>query len=676
MSTKPVLPAPEHDPYLWLEEIDSEQALDWVRQQNQITQAELEQNPKFEVMRQGILSHLNSKEQIPMINKYGQWYYNFWQDQEHVRGIWRKTSLEGYRQKNPVWELVLDLDALAQEENENWVWQGAVVLEPEYDRCLIYLSKGGADASIVREFDLDEKRFIADGFVLPESKGYAYYFDKDHLWVARDFGEDSLTASGYPRITKVWQRATPLDNAKTVYEGQKDDVRIYGYITQARGKRHEIITRAKTFYTWDVFLHQNGKLTQLDIPEDASIELVGDWLILWLKSPYQVQEITYLAGTLLAIKVESFLQGKRDFDVLFEPSSRKILENWIATKTMFILNVSNNLVSELYSLVYQEQDWHQTKVDLPVSGNIMIWSEDDQHTDNYFLMGNDYLTPSSLFYKTPAKDFEKLKSNPARFDSSNHQVQRFEVASKDGVMIPYFVVSHKNTVFNGKNPTLIYGYGGFEVSLGPGYKFGEWLEQGGIFVEAILRGGGEFGPDWHWDATKENKQKCFDDFIAIAKDVIARGISSSQHLGIMGGSNGGLLMGAMLTQQPDLFKAIVCQVPLLDMFRYSQLLAGASWMAEYGDPSKSEDWDYISRYSPYHNIRSDQVYPRTLFITSTRDDRVHPGHARKMMALMQNVGADVLYFENTEGGHAGAANKGQRAYMEALEYCFLLSELT
>ena len=677
-----IVPTPDHDPYLWLEDVDSEQALTWVKHQNQLTQKELEQHPKFEGIRQRILSHLNSKEQIPMIAKYGQWYYNFWQDQEHVRGIWRRTTLEEYRQENPAWELVLDLDALAQDENENWVWQGAVVLEPDYDRCLIYLSRGGADASVIREFDLLQKCFIQDGFVLPESKGYASYFDKNHLWIGRDFGEGTLTSSGYPRMIKVWQRGTSLEDAKIVYEGKNNDVRAYGYVTQARGKRHEVITRAKTFYTWEVFLHRDGHLTLLDIPEDAPVEIVDDWLVLHLKSPYQIENKSYVAGTLLAIKLDAFLQEQRMFDVLFEPAPRKVLENWMATKTLFLLNVSNNLVSELYSLSYQEQDWHKTEIDLPVSGNIMLWSEDDQHTDNYFLMGDDYLTPPSLFFKTSRAAFEKLKSNPATFDSSSTQVQRFEVASQDGVMIPYFVVSHKDTVFNkdsvfnGKNPTLLYGYGGFEISLGPEYKFGTWLEQGGIFIEAILRGGGEFGPEWHWAATKENKQRTFDDFISIAEDVIARGISSPQHLGIMGGSNGGLLMGAMLTQRPDLFKAVVCEVPLLDMFRYSQLLAGASWMAEYGDPSKSEEWDYIKNYSPYHTVQLDKNYSRTLFITSTRDDRVHPGHARKMMALMKDIGADVLYFENMEGGHARAANKDQRAYMQALKYCFLLGELS
>ncbi len=675
--TTVVLPTPEHDPYLWLEEIEGEKALEWVREQNKVTQQKLEALPNFEKLHERVLTILDSEEKIPYISKHGQGYYNFWQDKTQVRGLWRRTTLESYRSDKPEWETVIDVDALSKEENENWVWQGAQFLEPACDRCLVYLSRGGSDADVIREVDVVEKQFIKDGFVLSESKGNASYRDKDSLFVGRDFGEGSMTTSGYPRIVKTWQRGTPLERAETIFEGSTDDVWTYGFVNRVRGIEHEVIGRNKTFWSGERYLRRDDKLIKLEFPEDAYMSLIADWLMLDLKSPYSVAEKIYPTGALLAIKLESFLKGERNFDVLFEPSERTVLSSWMVTKNYLVLNVSANLERKLYTLKFENNTWQKQELDSPVKGTLNLWVEDDENSDNFFLEGSDYLTPSSLFYgNAETRTFEKLKQAPAWYDSSKFVAEKFEAVSKDGEKIPYFVVRRNDIKLDSKNPTLLYGYGGFEVSMGPGYKSAVWLENGGVYVEAILRGGGEFGPDWHWAATKENKQRAFDDFIAIAEDLTARKITSPQHLGIMGGSNGGLLMGAVFTQRPDLFKAVVCAVPLLDMYRYNQMLAGASWVGEYGDPSKSEEWAYIGKYSPYHKVKTDREYPKILFTTSTKDDRVHPGHARKMMALLKDLGYDVLLYENIEGGHAGAANNVQIAYRQALSYGFLFAELS
>jgi prolyl oligopeptidase len=670
-----LLPTPEHDPYLWLEKVEGEEALAWVREQNKITQGELETLPNFEPMRERILARLDSEERIPYIAKNGQWYYNFWQDKTHVRGVWRRTKLESYRSGKPDWETVLDLDQCSAEENENWVWQGAHHLEPACERCLVYLSRGGSDANVIREFDLLEKRFIKDGFVLPESKGGAHYLYRDSLILGREFGKGSLTSSGYPRVVKTWQRGTALEDAVTIFEGKATDTVVYGFSHRTRGLEYEIVGRNMTTWTREIFLRKTGSLIRLELPEDSDEHIVGEWLAAELKSPYTVAGRTYPTGALIAIQLESFLQGNRNFDVLFSPAERTTLDSWSYTKNFILLNVLENLERRLYTLRLEEGVWQKNELAPPIKGSLNFWAEGDEASDHFFLEGSDYLTPSSFYYASAEGTFELLKQAPAWFDSSNLVAEKFETSSKDGVKVPYFVVRRKDIKFDGKNPTLLYGYGGFEISLGPAYKAVTWLENGGIYAEAMLRGGGEFGPDWHWAATKENKQRTFDDFIAVAEDLIERGITSPQHLGIMGGSNGGLLMGAMLTQRPELFKAIVCEVPLLDMYRYSQMLAGASWTAEYGDPSKREEWAYIGKYSPYHNVKAGMAYPKVLFTTSTKDDRVHPGHARKMTALLEDLGYDVLLYENIEGGHAAAANNAQTAYRQALGYSFLFKEL-
>lgn len=670
----------DDDPYLWLEDITGERSLAWVREQNAATVRELEAGADFTMLRRRLLSIFDSKERIPRIAKRGAYYYNFWRDATHVRGLWRRTTLEEYEKAEPAWEAVLDLDKLAGAENENWVWKGYAALKPTYDRALIFLSRGGADAFVLREFDLTAKQFITDGFFLPEAKSGVSWRNRDTLYVETDFGPGSLTHSGYPRIVKEWNRSSPLEQARTVFEGKVEDVGVSATVAHDHGRIYEFVRRRPTFFTNEIYLRRGDQWVKIDKPDDARVDTFMDHILLHLRSDWTVDQKTYPAGALLAIDLEAYLRGDRKFAVLFEPAERKTLAGTSATKHFLILNELENVRNKLYLLKREAGQWIRKTPEAPTFGSIYARGIDPDESDDYFLTVTDFLTPSSLYIGTIGQaEQEKLKSLPAFFSADDLEISQHEATSKDGTKIPYFQVSRKSLRLDGKNPLLLYGYGGFEVSLLPNYipSVGSaWLERGGVYALANIRGGGEFGPRWHYAARKENRQRAYDDFIAVAEDLIARKVTSPKHLGIQGGSNGGLLVGVMLTQRPELFKAAVCQVPLLDMKRFNKLLAGASWADEYGDPEKPEDWSYISRYSPYQNVAKDRKYPRVLFMTSTKDDRVHPGHARKMVAKMKEQGHDVLYFENIEGGHSGAADNKQAAYMASLGYAFLIKELS
>ncbi len=667
------------DPYLWLEDVLGGKALDWVREQNGASTNELQSQPVFEPIRSRLLSIMDSKDRIPFVSKHGRFVYNFWRDDKNIRGLWRRTTLENYKKPNPTWETVLDLDQLAAKEKENWIWKSANVLEPDYDRCLLSLSRGGADATAVREFDLKKRSFVEDGFKLREAKNRVDWRNRNTLYVGTDFGSNSMTKSGYPRIVKEWKRGTPLTEAKTVFEGKVDDVAATGYVVRDHDRVYEFVERSPTFFTDEVSVRRRDKWVRIEKPADADLRTFGDNLLLKLKSDWAVAGKTYRAGSLLAADFDDYLKGERKLTTLFEPSERKSLEDISATRNYLILTELENVRSRPYLLRLSRGEWKRTPLEVPPFGKVEVNGIDPNDSDDYFMVIEDFLTPSTLYFGIAGKsDREKLKSLPAFFNVTGLDIQQFETKSKDGTRVPYFQISRKGLQLDGSNPTLLYGYGGFNISMLPAYNSmvgAGWLERGGVYVLANIRGGGEFGPTWHYAARKEHRQRAYDDFIAIAEDLIARKVTSSKHLGIQGGSNGGLLMGVMLTQRPDLFGAVVCQVPLLDMRRFNKLLAGASWMDEYGDPDKPEQWEYISKFSPYQNVFKDRKYPRVLFTTSTRDDRVHPGHARKMVARMKEQGHDVLYYENIEGGHGGAANNKQAAYMRALAYAFLLKEL-
>ena len=667
------------DPYLWLEDITSERSLSWVREQNAATVRELGASGDFQTLRQRLLAIFDSKERIPHVDKHGARYYNFWRDATHVRGLWRRTTLEEYKKADPAWETVLDLDKLAEAEDENWVWKGSDVLRPTCDRALIFLSRGGADAVVVREFDLNTKEFVSDGFFLPEAKTGATWRNRDTLYVGTDFGPGSLTRSGYPRIVKEWRRHSLLEAASTVFEGQIEDVSVSAEVAHDHGRIYEFVLRRRTFFANEIHLRRGDEWVKIDKPDDARLDTFIDQLLLRLRSDWTLEGRTYPAGSLLAADLDAYLKGDRSFEVLFEPTERRFLASLSATKSYLILNELENVRNKVSVMKRDAGHWIRESLQTPGFGSIGIHGIDPDESDDYFLTLTDFLTPSSLFFGMIGQARqEKLKNLPVFFAADDLQVSQHEAVSKDGSKIPYFEVSRKRLRLDGKNPTLLYGYGGFGVSLLPNYTpsvGAAWLQRGGVYVVANIRGGHEFGPNWHYAARKENRQRAYDDFIAVAEDLIARKVASPKHLGIQGGSNGGLLMGVMLTQRPDLFKAVVCQMPLLDMKRFHKLLAGASWVDEYGDPEKPEDWSYISQYSPYQKVVQDRKYPRVLFTTSTRDDRVHPGHARKMFAKMKAQGHDVLYFENIEGGHSGAADNQQAAHMAALGYTFLIKEL-
>jgi prolyl oligopeptidase len=671
-------PPPVEDPYLWLEEVSGKKPLAWAEAQNKKALAELD-SPAREALRKQLLAIFDSKEKIPYVDAKGKWLFNFWRDEQHERGLWRRVSVDGYKQKAPAWETVLDLDALAAAEKENWVYKGADCLKPKEERCLLSLSRGGGDATVTREFDTVKKQFVTDGFVLPEAKPSITWKDENTVFVGTDFGPGTLTTSGYPRLVKEWKRGTPLEKATLIAEAKEADVDIYAYRDQHQNRTLDLVMRSPTFFSSEEFILENGKLEKLDKPDDAKTGFFGEFLLLELRSDWKLGEKTFPAGALLATKLKDFRAGKRDFEVLFEPAKNKSLLAWTRTKSHFVLNELEDVRNKLWVLTPEKGKWKRAALPLPGIGSYEVDAFDSSTSDQYWLHVSDFTQPPSLELgdlKTNKR--ELLKSMPAFFDASGLETKQSFATSKDGTKVPYFVVARKDLKLDGNTPVLMTAYGGFEVSMTPSYSGANgaaWLDKG-AFVLANIRGGGEYGPQWHESAIKQNRQRAYDDFIAVAEDLIARKITSSKRLGIQGASNGGLLMGVMLTQRPELFGAIVCSVPLLDMKRYHTLLAGASWMGEYGDPGVPDEWAALAKFSPYQNVKKGTKYPRILFTTSTLDDRVHPGHARKMVARMLEQGHDVQYFENTEGGHGGAANNAQKANLYSLEYAFLVNQLT
>ena len=671
------------DPYQWLEGVEDPKALEWVKRHNATTEAELAGTPEFRELEAELLAIYDSEDKIPGVYKQGDWYYNFWRDKQNPRGLWRRTTLDEYRKPRPQWEVLIDLDALNRAEGENWVWHGASCLRPDYTRCLVALSRGGADADVTREFDLVTRTWVQDGFFRAEAKGALGWIDRDTVYVYTDFGPGSLTGSGYPRIVKEWKRGTPIESAEIVYEGEADDMYIAAMRDHTPGFERDFVSRTLAFYNDELYLRgPGGELVRIDAPNSASKGVHREWLTLELREPWEVGGRQYPAGSLLAAKFDAFMAGSREFDVLFEPTQTSSLSGFAWTRNHLVLNVLEDVKNRLTVLTPGASGWSRRPLSgLPEFGAVGAGAVDADESDALWLTVTDFLTPTTLMLGDAGEDApapEVLKTMPAFFDASGHVVEQHFATSEDGTRVPYFLVRPKDLVADGRNPTLLYGYGGFEISLTPGYSGGigkGWLEKGGVYAVANIRGGGEYGPRWHQAALKANRHRAYEDFAAVARDMIARGITSPAHLGIRGGSNGGLLTGNMLVQYPELFGAVVIQVPLLDMRRYNQLLAGASWMAEYGNPDLPEEWEYIRGFSPYHLFDPDRRYPPTILLTSTRDDRVHPGHARKMFAKMHEAGKDVRYYENIEGGHGGAADNRQAAHMDALSLTFLWQQL-
>lgn len=674
------------DPYLWLEEVTGERALDFARAHNEVVLERFAAADRFDVLQRRILDMLDTDAKIAFPGRRGQWLYNFWRDARHPRGLWRRTTFAEYVKAEPDWDVLIDLDAVAAAEEENWVWGGAGVLRPEQSRALISLSRGGADAKVVREFDLETREFVAPedgGFFLPEAKSQIGWIDRDSVYVGTDFGPGSLTDSGYPRLAKRWRRGTPLTAAETVFEGAASDVSVSAGYDRTPGYERHYIGRATDFFNEEVFLLEpDGSRTRLETPTDADESWYKDWLLIRLKSAWEVGGRTYPAGALIATNFPEFLNGGREFEILFEPDAHTSLHGYGWTENHLLLVTLEDVQTKLYVLTPGAPGWRtEPLADTPAMATTSIMNLDPlEGGDEFMLMTSGFTTPTTLLAGSVGAAVTEWKQEPAFFDASGIETEQFFARSDDGTMIPYFVIRHRDNR-DGPTPTVMSGYGGFEVSRTPAYGGASgmgWLERGGTWVTTNIRGGGEYGPQWHTSVQKANRHKVYEDFSSIARDLVERGITTAPQLGAVGGSNGGLLMGVMLTRYPELFGAIVCQVPLLDMRRYHLLLAGASWVAEYGDPDVPEEWAYISRYSPYQKARetgAGAAYPPILLTTSTRDDRVHPGHARKMAALLEEQGHRVWYHENIEGGHGGAADNKQSAFQAALIYEFFTQML-
>ena len=671
------------DPFLWLEDVEGEKPLAWVREQNARTLKLLEADPRFQHLYDTTLAIITADDRIPYPRFFGTVLANFWQDQAHVRGVWRKTSLESYRTAEPRWETVLDIDVLAVSEGKNWVYQGGQTLPPDERLALVNLSDGGKDASIVREFDTVAETFVDNGFVLPEGKQSSTWVDADTLLVARDWGPGTMTASGYPFVLKRWRRGTPLDTAEEIFRGTPDDVSVRaGVLRDPDGTVRGVMAhRAIDFYVSERFLLTDAGPIKMPLPGKSSLQaFVSGQLVFSLEEAWERGGVTYPSGALVSLDLEKCLADieTAPATLIYAPGPRETIEGVASTRSLLLVAVYRNVRGSAVTYRFTDNRWQATPLPLPENVSVQIVATSD-HDDSAFIDVAGYLMPNALYLADlAAGTAEPVKSMPARFDAAKAVVEQFDAISKDGTAIPYFVVRPRDLVFDGNAPTLLYGYGGFQVSMNPSYSgaLGKvWIEPGGVWVVANIRGGGEFGPEWHQAALKENRQRAYDDFIAVAEDLIRRKITSPRRLAVMGGSNGGLLMGVMLTQRPDLFRAIVCQVPLLDMLRYHKLLAGASWMAEYGDPDNPAERPFLERISPYQNLRARAAYPEVFFLTSTKDDRVHPGHARKMAAKMASMGLPFLYYENIDGGHAAAANLKERARRNALEFTYLFRKL-
>jgi prolyl oligopeptidase len=663
------------DAYAWLEDVHGQKPLDWVKEQNGKSLAPLKADPSYQKNYDSILEVLDATDRIPMGRLSHGFVYNFWQDAANPKGIWRRTGIADYQNAHPAWEVLLDLDALARTEKENWVFKGAEC-SPGEVRCLIQLSRGGGDAVVIREYDLKAKSLAADGFAMPEAKTDASYLDDNVVLFAT--AKDGETTSGYARIVKEWKRGESLASARTLYEGEIADVGSSPATFHTRQGNAGLVIRWVSAFEADYFSLENGALRKLSLPRSADMKgfFDGAWIVV-LREPLTMNGVKLPKGALVAFRdiAAGGQAGRTEPQVIFAPTARQSIESVGIGRDKIYAAITSNVIGAVHVFTTDGKIWSQKILALPGQGTADIVSTNDYGPEAMFSFQN-YLTPTTLYLDGGNDQPRAIKSLPARFDASNLVTEQFEAVSKDGTKIPYFVTRPKN--LNGPAPAILYGYGGFEVSLTPSYSanFGRlWLSHGGIYVVANIRGGGEFGPAWHDAALKTKRQHAYDDFEAVAADLARRGLTTSKQLGIMGGSNGGLLVSTVMVQRPELLGAVVCQVPLIDMIAYTHLGAGASWIGEYGDPAKPEERDYILTYSPYQNVKQGVSYPPVFFVTATSDDRVTPVHARKMAAKMMAQGHQVLFYENTDGGHAAAADHRQAAEMWGLSFVYLAEKL-
>jgi prolyl oligopeptidase len=675
------------DPNLWLEEIEGPRALAWVKQQNARSLAVLEGDPAYASLHQSALDIVNATDRIPMPELIGRHVYNLWQDPRNVRGLWRRASQADYAKAAPAWETVLDLDALSTTEKANWIWKGANCPPPSHKRCMIALSNGGEDATEEREFDLETRTFTPGGFHLPRSKQDVDWLDDDTLILDRDWGPGTLTQSGYGFVIKTLRRGQSLDRAEEVFRGQASDVAASANVLHdAQGRKLVLISRATDFFHTEYYQLTDHGAVRLALPQKATVHgLIDGLLVFSAEEDWLFQGRTFKAGSLIALSPDSLGPSPAVISAptpsaarLFEPGPRQSIEQVAVTATCVVAAIYDNVRGGLVAFHRGAGGWIEARLPTAANSSVSIATASDLDDTLYYTVEN-FLEPTRLWRANVADGAaDTVKTLPARFDASRDEVEQFEVASSDGTMIPYFVVHPKGMTLDGNNPTLLYAYGGFQASMLPAYSaaMGKlWLERGGSYVLANIRGGGEFGPGWHEAGLKTHRQRIYDDFAAVGRDLIARKITSPRRLGIEGGSNGGLLMGVEFNQHPELWHAVVIQVPLLDMLRFEQIGAGASWVGEYGSVSNPAEAAFLASISPYHNLRAGVAYPEPFFVTSTKDDRVTPVHARKMAARMEAMGLPFLYFENTNGGHAASANLQERAMRIALEFTYLSRKL-
>ena len=676
------------DKYLWLEDVEGEKSLKWVHSQNDRTLKKLQSDARYKGLEDDAMQIIKSKDRLTFGGYIGGYISNFWQDDVQIRGLWRRADFASWRSGNPKWETIIDFDKLSKDEGKNWVYKGSTALEPDdlwNTVALLSLSNGGKDANIKREYDFKAGKFVENGFVIPEAKSDVTWFDKDTLLVGTDWGEGTLTESGYPYVVKKLKRGQKLEDATEVFRGEVKDVSASAYRIFDGEKYHIFFNRSPTFFTGKTFYQTaDGKIIELDLPEKHSVlGLRGGNVYLTLQQDWTPRgnATPIISGTLLTVPLAQLLtkEGALAATIIYTPTPSEALQGASMTKDGLLVEISKDVKSQVrFYQTPKDNVWKYSLVALPENGVASI--VDANIKENWvFYSYNDMLTPPSVYYaETETAKPIAVQSQPAQFDASDLVVEQHFATSKDGTKVPFFVAHKKGIKYDGTNPTLLYGYGGFEISLLPTYSafIGKmWLERGGVYILANIRGGGEYGPKWHAAGLKTKRQVVYDDFIAIALWAIDKKLTSPRHLGIMGGSNGGLLMGVMLTQRPELFNAVVVQVPLLDMLRYHKLLAGASWVDEYGSPDVPEERAWLEKLTPYQNLHARKDFPEPFFVTSTKDDRVHPGHARKYAAKMEGLGMPFYYYENTDGGHSAAANMVESAKRRALEFTYLTEKL-
>ncbi len=676
------VPGEAEDPYIWLEEARSDRALAWVRAENDKTLAQLANDPRFEALKAEALAILDAEDRIPMVSFRPDGLYNFWQDRANPRGVLRRTTLDSYRTDTPQWETVLDIDALARADNREWVYQGMSCLEPDMRHCMVALSDGGKDATILREFDMATRSFVEGGFTLPESQGSVSWVDKDTLLVSRDFGGGTVTESFYPFTTRLWKRGESLEQAQEIFRGAASDVSAgAGLLRDSAGTVHGMVaTRGLTFHESATYIRQGDEWVGLNLPSKAGLYgIVDGHVLISTDEVWNTGSQVFPADAIIAVELEAF---KRDPNgaaktLVWAPGPRQTRQGGAATANSLYVNLLDNVRGRVLKFDYEGGQWVSRTVDLPQNATLGVAAASSK-SDEVMFSVTDFLTPSTLYYSADGNAPSVIKTSPARFDASGMAIEQYEATSADGTKIPYFIVRPRGMALNAGTPTLLTGYGGFQVPRLPGYlgSTGKmWLQRGGAYVLANMRGGGEFGPEWHQTAIRENKQRTWDDFIAVAQDLVTRGFTTPEHLGIQGGSQGGLLVGTAFTQRPDLFNAAIVQIPLFDMLRYHLIGRGASWIGEYGDPRIPEQRAWIEPYSPYQKIVRGRDYPMPFFVTSTADDRTHPSHGRKAAARLAEIGQPYLYYEDMTGGHSGGVDNEQRARLLALQTVYLLQRL-